>query len=50
MVGLLREEGEVWWQVRDDIMRISNSDRVGQVSLEIGSKSLIADTRLPKRH
>jgi hypothetical protein len=50
MVGLLREEREVRWQVRDDIMRISNSDRVRQVSLEIGSKSLIADTRLPKCH
>ena len=50
MVGLLGEEREVWWQVRDDIIRISNSDRVRQVSLEVGSKGLIADTRLPKCH
>ena len=50
MVGLLREEREVWWQMRDDIVCISNSDRVRQVSLEVRSKSSIADARLPKCH
>ena len=50
MVGLLREEREVWWQMRDDIICISNSNRVRQVSLEVRSKSSIAAARLPKCH
>lgn len=50
MVGLLREEREVRWQVRDDIICVSNSNGMRQVSLEVRSKSSIADARLPKCH
>lgn len=50
MVGLLWEEWEVWWQVRHDIMGMSNSNCLRQVCLEIRCKCSIANTRLPKCH
>ena len=50
MVGLLWEECEVRWQVRHDIVGMSNSNCLRQVCLEIRSKCSIANTGLPKRH